>query len=1155
MMNVSSRSVSVGAALLLLLFFSETTFAVSYGELTCNANVSPKINTDECLNGAIPLSFLLESGTTTVSSSLDIPCGTCYKVDYTNGETITIEGGLNVLGRLHFPSTANMVLNTTSVVVQGMWSMTTPDVGNTVKISLYGADDVYIYPHDNCCIDGACDSECDQRDNLASKPFAVVGGQLDIRVIDENCPSWTILKRVDASSKTLTVENSMFASCLAVGDELVVAADEFYDDRQYGRYTIASVSGEDVVVVEDITKSFATLEGPGEPMFATEVTTLTRRVLFEGREDVANIGAHTIIFHTPDVLQTIQGVSFKGFGQGGKLGRYPIHFHKCNDTPSLVSKNVIRDSHQRCIFIHDTNQVTVDDNVAFSTRGHCYATETGNEHDNVFTNNLAMETKKLLVSGTGQSDDPAKQLQNAAFWIRNMMNTFVNNRVAGCDDTGIWLEMKVKYGNQLNDDSFRDNVAHSCRTGLLTYKQGWIPAEGGHFKNIKVYKNWRGFKFHFTGIKFTNFVAADDRTYTYGFRNAGVDFEDSLFIGLSDDYRLRLNKDCPETNHGIDATFNNLLDGSNKQVHFKNVEFRNFNCNSRTITWGFDDRFANRNMGDPLVESGTTFTGTTLESARPALDCSTQNSQNWFMEDAHGVIGPNGKGPGFIIKDNAQMQAFLNGGCTGISYNQCSLMCEGACLRLVLIEPVGGGDYHSLTLTDQATQTSFTYTLDTWGESNGKAVVVVPKATYQGEFKDANGNSIITSSVNIEAFREPVCSNYVQSTDFTFQSDLCEGYYPGGVDKVVLSTVSESSLTYSSYSSGKRFPAIRLSASNENSCIRAETKLGVYFKAKLLNITDNNSPIDCIPGKNCPSGQFRIRQNKPDGEPYCNGWYYPPRSIVSWNKDEFNDVSSLFTVPAHCTGTDWKYFYFDINMGKGYPANTVEMIVDDVVVMIDEGQYTFPPTLAPIMLTDSPTSGQTTTPTTQCDGLFPNNAEKVILNEAFESQKGTTYGKAKTVLESPGASGEKAVAMTISKRNRRPSAIRIKISTGKVNACVQGGTQLNISFQAKMLDTANNNSPVDCTPGTDCPTARFRIRNKDPSSGKALCNGWYHIPKPTTAWNKDEYNTISTVWTVPSKCKVAPWRWIYIDITQGKYYEENNVKLMVDDLKISIKED
>ena len=192
----------------------------------------------------------------------------------------------------------------------------------------------------------------------------------------------------------------------------------------------------------------------------------------------------------------------------------------------------------------------------------------------------------------------------------------------------------------------------------------------------------------------------------------------------------------------------------------------------------------------------------------------------------------------------------------------------------------------------------------------------------------------------------------------------CDSKFPAGADKVVLDQNFDSSsgsgwnaqtapyspgadgtgqatAVTSSYTGGT-LPALRLSVSHQKACLRGETQLAVYFKAKLLNMTDNDSPIDCTPGVDCPSGRFRIR----DKASLCNGWPSLPRNIVSWNKDEWNDVSTLFTVPSSCDGSDgWHWFFLDITMGKSYPADTVKMLVDDVKVIVDEGQYIFPQTI------------------------------------------------------------------------------------------------------------------------------------------------------------------------------------------------------------------
>lgn len=151
--------------------------AEGFGPLQCNLDAS--IDSDECLSNAIHLSSILLEDE---SSPLTIPCGTCIVVDYTDGSTVTIPGGLNVIGRLHFPSSASLVLRTTAVFVQGMWSMSTPDEGNSVKISLYDLEEKVFYPHDACCqnIDGFYGYDCNactHPENLGYKPFAVVGSK------------------------------------------------------------------------------------------------------------------------------------------------------------------------------------------------------------------------------------------------------------------------------------------------------------------------------------------------------------------------------------------------------------------------------------------------------------------------------------------------------------------------------------------------------------------------------------------------------------------------------------------------------------------------------------------------------------------------------------------------------------------------------------------------------------------------------------------------------------------------------------------------------------------------------------------------------------------------------------------------------------------
>jgi len=176
------------------------------------------------------------------------------------------------------------------------------------------------------------------------------------------------------------------ASCWAskVGTKLLVTSNEI--GQLNGGW-----DGEEVAVIESIDTITGAIKLASHPLlrektsasqdarFATELAPLHRSTLFVAEQDNPledYIGAHSIILHTT-VPQNIM-VALYHFRQQGKLGRYPIHFHMSGDHPdSIVAKNIVRKSHQRCIVIHGTDSVLIEENVAYDTIGHCYMNENG----------------------------------------------------------------------------------------------------------------------------------------------------------------------------------------------------------------------------------------------------------------------------------------------------------------------------------------------------------------------------------------------------------------------------------------------------------------------------------------------------------------------------------------------------------------------------------------------------------------------------------------------------------------------------------------------------------------------------------------------------------------------------------------------------------
>lgn len=116
--------------------------------------------------------------------------------------------------------------------------------------------------------------------------------------------------------------------------------------------------------------------------FAVEVASLSCKVKFTAQKDDADPlhGGHLIVMHTPNRSQLLRGVEISNFGQQGIKGRYPVHLNVSeNIEGTLISKNVIRQSNQRCIVVHGSHNSHLYDNIAFDVIGHCYMLENGGE--------------------------------------------------------------------------------------------------------------------------------------------------------------------------------------------------------------------------------------------------------------------------------------------------------------------------------------------------------------------------------------------------------------------------------------------------------------------------------------------------------------------------------------------------------------------------------------------------------------------------------------------------------------------------------------------------------------------------------------------------------------------------------------------------------
>ncbi|MEM7008481.1 MAG: hypothetical protein AAF462_05030, partial [Thermodesulfobacteriota bacterium] len=85
----------------------------------------------------------------------------------------------------------------------------------------------------------------------------------------------------------------------------------------------------------------------------------------------------------------IQGVEFYQLGQGGRKGRYPVHYHLARRVPdgTFARDNSIHDSMTRWVTIHGSQNIELSRNVGFMSIGHGYYLEDGTETDNKLYSN------------------------------------------------------------------------------------------------------------------------------------------------------------------------------------------------------------------------------------------------------------------------------------------------------------------------------------------------------------------------------------------------------------------------------------------------------------------------------------------------------------------------------------------------------------------------------------------------------------------------------------------------------------------------------------------------------------------------------------------------------------------------------------------------
>ena len=443
--------------------------------------------------------------------------------------------------------------------------------------------------------------------------------------------------------------------------------------------------------------------------YAVEVALLSRNILLEGGADPLD-GGHFWILSTPQVVQSIEGIEIKHFGQQGTLGRYPIHYHlSSNAIGSKIVKNSIRESHQRCIVIHGTDNVLIQENIAYDTLGHCFMLEDGIETGNMFIRNLGAltGTPTKIIPDNEETDD-----QPATFWITNPTNYFNDNVAAGSNSSGFWFELKkrgpraVLYPSPvaLRLGSFSGNVAHSnvaAKGAFRMYPGGYRPLveNKATLSNLKGYRNLgRGMYIHIChNIDLTNSLFADNDISVDVDRAEAIGLSGLRIVGKSDSFGAlivrepKLRDICNRARGrtiGLDVhTWRGRQSPGGLIV--KDTIFEEFD--EVTCPGVAPIIVDSETQKGGLFELFTTFENVVAQGGANAVDlCEATSSakpiESIYLIDLDGSFRPTGvtpTSPSSMVSTGTSMMTFLNTQkCTAIS-GRCYNYCVDTCFRSV----------------------------------------------------------------------------------------------------------------------------------------------------------------------------------------------------------------------------------------------------------------------------------------------------------------------------------------------------------------------------------------------------------------------------------------------------------------------------------------
>ena len=402
--------------------------------------------------------------------------------------------GLTINGKLSFADNKDLELTTEWIMVHGELEIGTEAKPHTHQATITLTDN--FKDEDFGGLGG---------NDRSDRGIMLMGGTLNLHGTEKN--SWTKLAQTAAAgSNTIQV--------LTPGDwkkgQTIVLASTDFDPHQAEERTIAAISGNTITLDKKLDYMHF-----GKITFDVdergEVGMLSRNIKLQASADAEQsfYGGHVMAMLGSKMY--VDGVELNRMGQNMHLARYPIHWHLVGDggQGQYIKNSAIHDTYNRCVTVHGTNFLHVENNVTYNAVGHCFFLEDGAEHGNQFVHNLAIQIKchtskacaptNLAANGENRGSNSLNRATYradsmsgkdtllpsdntvTAYWITNPDNVFIDNVAAGSDENGFWWSLpehpqgkfegteisKATWPRRTRMAEFRGNVAHSNYDGFM----------------------------------------------------------------------------------------------------------------------------------------------------------------------------------------------------------------------------------------------------------------------------------------------------------------------------------------------------------------------------------------------------------------------------------------------------------------------------------------------------------------------------------------------------------------------------------------------------------------------------------------------------------------------------------------------------------------